>query len=194
MKIRIFIILVVLTIFCGSYANAQKKNKPNFTGTWILDESTSKNPFQSLKKSPQSVDPKRKVVRFIIIEHLDPAFNVTERQQVETFNDAGDLTEKIETTLSKLVYYTDKRGESNLFQSNQVHSSITKWNGKDVFVVVTLDEKKDNSSIFNFALSKDGKELTILNLGQQITYDLTSNGNYSLPIPIGGKNVYKKVG
>lgn len=193
MKARISIGLLFLMLTCAGYVSAQKSGKPNFSGTWLLDRSKSKvSPFESKPASP-AVDPKRKESDLIVIEHIDPKFTALEKQITETFDDSGALIDKNEFIVSNLTYFTDGRGEKNTFQSNQFHSSETKQSGRKITVTITVDEKKRKYSIFEFSLSKDGKELTIQNSGYEAHYDTTTRKDYFFAFPVTGKKTYRKI-
>lgn len=198
MESRILIILILLTAFCVVPVAAQEtdkknnKEKPNLSGTWILDESKSRDLMKELfKKSEKPESPDRKVVQKLTIEHREPEIKLVETQTVEVFDGSGKLIGREEKNLLNLIFYTDKRGEKNVFDQNQSFESRTAWKGKEIFSAVTVDSKKNIISSIKFALSKNGDELTITALSFQSQN--SSSGGYVTPVPPAGKKVYRKV-
>lgn len=180
-------IWVLLSFICVGSAAAQK---PDFSGTWLLDKSKSKDPFAKSSKTAPAADPKVKESDVIVIEHLDPEFTATEKQIVEKLDDAGAVVGKSELMLTKVTYFTDGRGEINPLNGR---SSKTKITGRKIVVTVTVDEKDRKYSVFELTFSKDGKEMTIINSGYQINYDSTTRRDYFFAFPISGKKVYTRV-
>jgi len=117
MKRQILIGLFLLTVFCVASVSAQKskKEKPNFSGMWILDESKSKDVIKELFKSSQkTVDSSNKITNQLVIEHNDPEFKLTEIAMIETSDVSGKLTEKKEKVFPSQKFFTDKRNEENV--------------------------------------------------------------------------------
>lgn len=86
------------------------------------------------------------------------------------------------------MLFTDKRGEINTFQWKRQHSSVTTWDGKKLLTAITFDKDKRQLGTITFALSKDGKELRVTNMGiSGREIDLTG----SVMVPMG--KVYRKV-
>lgn len=178
---------------------AQKKAKPDFSGTWVLDEDKSRGVFDSKLDKFSVLYPNQKKTDTIIIEHLEPKIALTEKRLIERFDGAGGLIGKDEAVLSSLVFFTDKRGESNVFGSNVPPQwSATAWSGKDILISLKQGDKKKNASMLMFSLSKDGKELEIKNMIYEIKFDESPRSpgirtEYSVSTAAGGKKVYKKV-
>ena len=159
----VFLLAVLsVTPILAQKTDKEKKNEnPNFSGTWIYDESKSNRSMKELfKSSKKPSDLARKTTRKLIIEHTEDYLKTTEIVSVELFDEKGTVAEKIDTTIPSKIYYTDKRGEQNIDEKNQTIDSITKWNDKQIMVVIK-DKKSDQISSILFLLSKDGQELTI---------------------------------
>ena len=194
MKRQILIGLFLLAVFCITPVSAQKskKGKPNFSGTWILDESKSKDVMKELFKSSQKiVDSNNKITNQLVIEHNDPEVKLTETATIETSDVSGKLTEKREKVFPSQKFFTDKRNEENVSEKNEPYKSTTVWKRKNI-VIATNDGKKQ-TSITEFILSKDGKKLTVMTLSFLKQYDSVTSKDYFIGLPFGGKRVFKKV-
>jgi len=194
MKRQILIGLFLLTVFCVASVSAQKskKEKPNFSGMWILDESKSKDVIMELFKSSQkTVDSSNKITNQLVIGHNDPEFKLTEIAMIETSDVSGKLTEKKEKVFPSQKFFTDKRNEENVNEKDKSYKSTTVWKRKNI-VIATNDGKKQ-TSITEFILSKDGKELTVITRSFLTQYDSVTSRDYFIGLPFGGKRVFKKV-
>lgn len=179
MKKRTLIGILFLMLTCAGYVAAQTKSQPNFSGTWLLDRSKSKmSPYDYNPASP-AADPKQKESDLMTIEHLGPKFTTTEKHITETFDDSGALIDKNEFQLAEFTYFTDGRGEKNILGPYILRSGVTKQAGRKITTTITMDEKKGEYYVFEFSLSKDGKELTIQ--------------NYFIAFPVIGKKIYRKI-
>lgn len=97
---------VFLITLCAGSVIAQKKAKPDFTGTWVLDIDKSSDLYKKLSKKPAAAsDTVEKRTETINITHTEPGFEVSEKQTLETFDSAGKLTGKMEDPLHPYVVY-----------------------------------------------------------------------------------------
>jgi hypothetical protein len=188
LKKSVLIGFVFLIAICAASVSAQKKAKPDFTGTWVLDIEKSSDLYKKLSKKPAAAasDTVEKRTETITITHTEPRFEVSTKETLEAFDSAGKLTGKTETILSTLILFTDKRGEINTFQWKRQHSSVTAWDGKKILTAITFDKDKRQLGTIIFALSKDGKELRAANMG------ISPGGvDVSVMVPMG--KVYTRV-
>ncbi len=184
MKRQILISLFLLAIFCVGSVSAQKtkKEKPDFSGTWILDESKSNKALKAIFKSSKNVpSSNEKTTVELLIEHLDFEFKITETVITESFDESGKLTNKVEKTSPVQTFYTDKRGERNVNGKNLPFDSRTTWQDKKILVVIP-NKKENFISSMQFSLSKDGKELTVI----YKSFEFTRGGIVS-PLSFGNK-------
>lgn len=192
---------------CTGYVSAQKDGKPDFTGTWVFDEDKSKGPYGTKPEKYSVLHPNEERTLTIVIRHNGPQLNVAEKRLVEFFDDTGKFLRKEETDLSSLIYYTDGRGESNSYSmstESPKQSSVTKWSGKEILVSLAWDEsmmlngKKLQPPTFVFSISKNGKELKIGHMGNEIKFEADDRNpgivrEYSVRAPVFGQKVYRKV-
>ena len=190
MKINaVRVIVVLLLIGASAFAtNAQaNKPKPDFTGTWLLDQKKSND--SGLTRRPDLP---------IKILHRDPEFRVTVRTEK-----AGQIIER------EFVYFTDGRGESNPLTSfvttnpsainadelkKQIARSKTKWSGNKI---VTRTQQRvqagghfaDFEQVDEWKLSEDGKVLIQTN---RITFQ-QSSGVFVPGMATDKKRVYNRV-
>lgn len=158
---------VFLIAICAGTVSAQKKAKPDFTGTWVLDlDKSAPLTKWMLKKRPDpSGAVEKRTTETLTITHTEPQFEVAIKETLETLDSAGKVTGKTETVLSTLILFTDKRGEINTFPWDQQHSSVTTWKNKEIFTSVIIDKGNSDLGILKFALSKNGKELKVTTVG-----------------------------
>jgi len=152
------VFLIVLLPISASNALSQPKSKPNFTGTWLLDQ----------KKSDDSGLTTRPDLP-IKIAHQEPDFRVTRSSEKN-----GQIVEH------HFVYFTDGRGEENEATSllttnpssakaddlkNRVTKSKTQWSGNKIVTRALL--RMDLAGHFvefeqvdEWKLSDDGNVLT----------------------------------
>jgi hypothetical protein len=158
MKIKFLIGLFLLTGFCAVPVFLQdKKEKPNFTGTWNLNLFKSRlNFFGLMSKDSKNI----KCSSQLIITHKEPEVNVAEDFECNFPNNSS-----IKPIVKKYsaIFYTDNRGETTTFD-NKAAESKTIWDGNKLVVTYyTTDSKsgkKSRSFILEYKLSKDGKTLT----------------------------------
>jgi hypothetical protein len=185
--------LFLLTVFCVAPSvfaqktgEKKKKEKPNFSGTWVYDEAKSNKASKEIFKSQKKIsNSKRKQINKFIIEHSTDMIKITETVLVEIFDESGKAIEKIEKTFPSKIYYTDKRGEQNTDEKDQPVESITQWKDKKILVTV-LDKKKEQVSTISFSLSKDGQELKAIYL------TFKSDGGFVSPLGFGDR-VFNKM-
>lgn len=190
MKINVLRVITFLLLICvcAFATNAQaNKPKPDFTGTWLLDQKKSND--SGLTRRPDLP---------IKILHRDPEFRVT----IPTEKD-GQIIER------EFVYFTDRRGESNPLTSfvttnpsaikpdelkKQVATSKTKWSGSKV---VTRTEQRvqagghfaDFEQVDEWKLSDDGQVLIQTN---RITFQ-QSSGVFVPGVATDKKRVYNRL-
>jgi hypothetical protein len=189
--------LVVLTFLCVGNVSAQKKGKPNFTGTWVFDEDKSRGPFDLTLDKHSDLFPDQKKTDILIIEHTEQQLGITEKRLIENIDSAGISVNKEESILSRLNYFTDKRGENNVYHTDGLKQwSITNWSGNDIRVSLTQGKKK-NATIMIFSLSNGGKELVVKNMIYEIKVERDertgATREFSVMTAAGGKKVYNKV-
>lgn len=186
-KKPVLIGLVLFIAVCAGSVSAQKKAKPDFTGTWVLDEDKTFDLLKKLsKKSAPSPEAALKRTTTLIIHHTDPRFEFSEKHVIEKFDDAGKITGKTESILPTTILFTDKRKEVNIYQDNRPLSSVTAWDGKRIQTVITLDKDRRQLRTVTFSLSRDGNEL-------QIKYMEMNPAGMDLGGWSSGVRVYKKV-
>ena len=172
MKRRLPIILFLLGfVFAGLVvAQNSEKAKPNFSGTWILDEWASEDfgKFMNGKKTK------------IVIEHTDPQIKVIETIVVEHVDRKGKAISKNEETFQK-IFFTDKRGEENT-TSGKTDKSLSRWDGKRILSEIHNIEQ-DTYSTTKYTLSNSDKRLTV-------TFVISIRGGPSFTP---SKLVYKRV-
>lgn len=162
---KIFNVLLIITLFsfCALAQKADKnkgiEDKPNFSGTWIIDKE---------KSYSKSADRKNVSDYTLIITHSGNELKVFRDYTVKT--DKNSYTE---------ILYTDKRKEKNVDKTGMTMQaeikSETFWK-KQAIVRRFLYDRSGNEmppyiiSGEKYSLSKDGKVLTIT-----IEYELSSN-------------------
>jgi hypothetical protein len=153
-----FIFLVVLPVIFASTALSQPKAKPDFSGTWLLDQKKSND--SGLTTRPDLP---------IKISHHEPEFRVTRSGEKN-----GQVVDR------DFVYFTDERGEENattaLLTTNpsavkaddlkkSVTKSKTKWNGNKIVTRARLRMEVaghyvEFEQVDEWKISEDGKVLT----------------------------------
>ena len=150
------IIICVCLLSCVALCAAQEKkavadkaSPPNFSGTWMRDN--AKSTFGKFKHKPYA-----KGIVTMIVEHTEPECRVIKKIKHED----GKQQEE------DLLYYTDKRGETNptLFWLGEL-TSKTGWKGLKLVSEGSEKRKDENGeSLFvmkeEWTLSPDGKTLT----------------------------------
>jgi hypothetical protein len=154
------IFLVLAAMVAQAQSSSKTKNKPDFSGSWMLD----------LKKSDQKAIPSRPDLP-IKISHHDPELSITQTSEVN-----GKTIER------ESIYYTDERGETNRATTTittnpgsvtpeelekQVTKSRTRWSGDKLVTVSTLrltaaGHVLEYELVDEWKLSKDGNVLTKL--------------------------------
>lgn len=172
----------------------KKKPLPNFTGTYVLDEARSYDiETNVLKQKLRSADPKRKVTNLLVIDHREPEINITVKQRIEIFDDAGKLLKTDELVQSEKKYFTDKRGEKNTYPGDNTYGSTTNQSGRDIFVVIAADVRNRSFNNLNYSLSKDGSEITLVNIGYKVEPDWTTGSTVMAPSALRSNKYYVKV-
>lgn len=202
MRKRTFIGLLFLILVCAAGALSQdvkteKKPKkfsgPNFTGTYILDESRSRDIEANVYKlKPPPADPKRKITNILVIEQKDAEFKTIVKRKTENFDDAGKLVKTDELVQSESTYYLDQRGEKNKFNTDKVYGSVTNQKGRDITVVITVDPKRRLYNMLTFSMSRDGREILFTNDGYKLEPDYTTGSTFVSPTALRSKKVYIK--
>ncbi len=161
MKVRCFfhlVFLLVLLAACDSAAFSQAKPKPDFTGSWLLDQKKSND--AGLTTRPDLP---------MKITHQEPEFRVTRSAERN-----GQIVER------NFAYFTDGRGEENEATAlltanpsaikaddlkNRVTKSKTKWSGNKIVTRSLLQLSVaghfvEFEQIDEWKISDDGKVLT----------------------------------
>lgn len=143
--------LVLLLAISGSTALSEPKPKPNFSGSWLLDQQKSTD--SGLTGRP---DLPMKIV------HQDPEFRVTRSYDLD-----GQIAE------GTFVYFTDRRSERNdpapgwpATLKDEGDKSHTKWNGNKIVIRKRLSPLDvggvviETERLTEYEISDDGKVLT----------------------------------
>jgi hypothetical protein len=153
-----FVFSFVLVTMSASTATSQTKAKPDFTGTWLLDQKKSNEP--GLTNRPDLP---------IKISHPEPEFRVTRQSEAN-----GQIIE------TDFVYFTDGRGEENQMTSllttnpsaakaddlkNKVTKSKTTWSDKKIVTRTKLQltvggHFVEFEQVDEWKISNDGRVLT----------------------------------
>ena len=156
-----FIFLFLLPAMFASTALSQPKAKPDFSGSWLLDQKKSND--SGLTTRPDLP---------IKITHQEPEFRVTRSSERN-----GQIVEH------DFVYFTDGRGEENEATSvlttnpsgvktadlkNRVTKSTTKWSGNKIITRARLQVQAaghylEFEQVDEWKISDDGKVLTQTN-------------------------------
>ncbi|HEX5705232.1 MAG TPA: hypothetical protein VFX97_18680 [Pyrinomonadaceae bacterium] len=179
-------IVCFAVVTCASPLVAQnKKPKPDYTGTWLLDAQKS-----------NSVGLTRRPDLPIKISHQDPELRITLTSEAN-----GQLVER------QTVYFTDGRGEENQATAmlttnpNAPHDpqkgtrSTTRWSGNKI-ITRTLLQLQAGGRVIEFELvdewklSADGKTLTQTT---KTVYLQSSGGAFIPAMAPDKKRVYNRV-
>jgi hypothetical protein len=154
-----FVFLFVLALaLSASTATSQTKAKPDFSGTWLLDQEKSND--SGLTTRPDLP---------IKITHQEPEFRVTRSSEK-----GGQTVDR------NFVYFTDGRGEENEATAllttnpsavksddlqNRVTKSTTKWSGNKIVTRARLRTEVaghflEFEQVDEWKISDDGKVLT----------------------------------
>jgi hypothetical protein len=144
MKLYVSAIFTILLLSLASFAQTDGKKtdekvKPDFSGTWVLDESKTKNLGYDLT---------------LIVIHKEPEIKVTKTYD---FKGAKRIVEQ--------TYYTDGRQVANAAMGFSTISQKTDWQSDKLFH--TQQASKDNGKTIEqtitekWELSSDGKILTL---------------------------------
>jgi hypothetical protein len=193
----LYTMLTAVVVFSQTDAQPAKKQKKftgsNFSGTWILDESRSRDiETKVLKLPPPASDPKRKVTNILFIEQKDFEVKVTFKRRKDIYDDSGKLVNSDEQVQAQSTFYGDKRGEKNKFNTEKLYDSETEQKGKEIVISIAVDDKRHLYNLLTFTLSKDGSELTYDNSGYKIEPDYTTGSSYVSPTELRSKKVYIK--
>lgn len=179
MSLRHYIFLVVLMLVYGDVPvhSVDSKSKPDFTGTWLLDEKKSDFRLSNRTDLP------------ITISHRDPEFRITIPYGTK------DKVINIE-----FVFFTDGRGEvyagaggsAKAEEGEKKPNSKTEWSGDNIVTEATLSrgnfvkyKQRDE-----WKLSRDGKVLT----QYRRTFDLKPGDIYMNRNPMPDKKmVYNRI-
>lgn len=188
MRTRSIVLLTLVGVLVVSAApqKSPPKPKPDFSGTWLLDQ----------KKSDSGVTRSDLPIKIV---HSDPEFRVTRSSESN-----GQIVER------SSVYFTDGRGEINPSTfglttnpsanakgtKNLVDESKTKWSGNKIVTRTLIRLNFDGGSHFvkfelihEWKLSDDGKVLTITHSER-----ILDSGGAIVPTLAGDKkSVYNRV-
>jgi len=158
MRVKFIVGLFLLAIYCAVPAFSQnKKEMPNFSGTWLINLSKSKlNFFGLMSKDSKNI----KCSSQLIITHKEPKINLAEDLECNFPNNAA-----IKPIIKKYssIFFTDGREETNTLD-NKTAESKTSWEGKKLVITYYVTDsksgKKNRAFIYEYKLSKDSKTLT----------------------------------
>ena len=123
-----------------SFGQAKKDSHPDFGGTWYLTALETNNKIPDFRLSIK----KDKLVE---VSYSDPSFHIiTKKKEGEKY-----------IVISEDTYYTDKRGETNVFKTDGQPvdaASTTQWDGKKIVITFKLNGNKND-----WELSSDGTKL-----------------------------------
>lgn len=204
MKYSKHLVSVLLVFFLGCAAVFSQETKkpekpkkfkgPDFSGTYVLDESRSHDIEVNVYKFKlPEPDPKRKVTNLLVVDQKEFEVKITTKQRIETFDSAGKPLNTEEVVQSESTFYGDKRGESNKFNTEKIYSSITTQNGREIVVSIAVDPKRRVYNLLTFELSKDGRELTFSNDGYKVEPDYTIGQTYVSPTALRSRKVYVRM-
>ena len=176
------ILLGVSCLFGTPTSNSSTyQNKPDLSGTWVLDWSLSESKGGDKKN-------RRYDSMTMVITHHEPELGITFKQ----------LKNKQETS-QHVDYYTDGRGEKNpVFKSKSLIRSTTKWEGNTLVSRRRTEFYETGDFYFyevtvSWELSAEGTTLT-----HSILQSETAQNRYGGKIGMGeyedrySKRVYKK--
>jgi hypothetical protein len=198
----LYALLVISACALSAFAQDAKKDKkpkkfsgPDFSGTYVLDESRSHDIEVNVYKLklPQA-GPDQKITNLLVIEQKEFEFKVSTKRRIESFDDAGKLIKTEEMVQSESTFYGDKRGEKNKFNTDTLYGSKTEQNGREIVVSIAVDEKRRLYNLLTFSLSKDGKELSFDSSGYKLEPDYTIGQKYVSPTALRSKKFYIKAG
>lgn len=171
----------------------QKFKGPDFSGTYVLDESRSHDIEVNVYKFKlPGPDPKKKITNLLVIDQKEFEFKATIKRKIETFEDAGKLLKTEDVVQSESIFYGDKRGEKNKFNTDKMYESVTTQNGREIVVSITIDAKRRVYNMLTFSLSKDGREILFTNDGYKLEPDYTIGQTYVSPTALRSKKFYIK--
>ena len=140
---RTLLSIAVLLTFAASFA-AAAQDKPNFSGTWVID--LTKSDFGPLPV-PESMS--------LVVTHKDPALKIVSKQKGEM----GEVTNERNVT-------TDGKDSTNKLNTGmgdpQTIVSKTSWSGKTLVSTYNLDAQGTPVGVKDtWELSPDAKVLTV---------------------------------
>lgn len=156
MKIKF--VLLSLVFLCAGNCFAQKE-KPDFSGTWLMEEFRSLSTGAAIKSSKYM-----SFFKQVIIKQNPPEINFKEKILFEAIRDTGARKILIDSE-NEARHFADEREEINTLQDDTKIESVSKWkDSKLVIAYHTTDIKNSKKKILGTTeveLSKDGKTLTI---------------------------------
>ncbi len=151
MNKKILVVFGLLLSFFALPVTAQKEPaKRDLSGAWIL-----KNP-----KTKKIDGIKKKITLKLVIEDNDPLIKITELELVEDLDANGKPAGKKEGQPLVKVYYTDSRGESNVYEDGRTCESVTK-RPKGSLWISKQDKEKNLTTVITFSLSENGAKLIV---------------------------------
>ena len=160
MRNRIFLVFILLVSCFAVSVFAQtvkKEDKPNFSGTWILDDKKS-GIYLNDQKVPNPFDCDTKMT--INYTQTNEAIVINFYDLCREKNKQGIQTKE---TKKKRTYFLDKRGENNTNILNEIIYSETEIKKSSLVIkeYKTDSKGKKGKLLFESAylLSKDGKTL-----------------------------------
>lgn len=179
------IILLMAAIVAGS-VSAQKADRPNFAGVWVLD--LKKSDARALKPYTGKLEKTERFASRLQIDHKEPTIRLTETFMAESLDNSKSVIGTRATGRMSTLYNTDGRGETNRLDGRRDWGSKTEWKGNTIFVNRPDLNAPINRTTLEFSLSKDGSELRII---ERTFQKLPAVGFQETEItPSGGKRIY----
>jgi hypothetical protein len=184
-----------VSIFSQDAKKPDKKPKkfsgPDFSGTYVLDESRSHDiEVNVFKQKLPSAPPNQKVTNLLVIDQKEFEFKATIKRKIERLDGAGKVEKTEEVVQSESTFYGDKRGEKNKFNTDKLYNSVTTQNGREIVVSIAVDAKARVYNLLTFTLSKDGKEITYDSSGYKLEPDYTIGQTFVSPTALRSKKFY----
>lgn len=139
----LFILVLNFAAFSQTEQNKpDKKAKPNFTGTWVLDRAKTKNVDYDLT---------------LVVLHSEPEIKIN-----------GDFDSETGRRTEQRIYYTDNRRLPGRKVFAESVSEETGWAGRTLILKTRLGTRIEGSyrnieavATEEWKISKDGKQLTV---------------------------------
>lgn len=180
-SLSVFVIMLFLCVSCILAQNKISQDKPDLSGTWILDKKESPRYFKNVEDYT------------LEISHTGEQIKIT-----KNYKNNGA------TVNYTLILFTDKRGEKNVVPLGDKPTEIeskTYWNKDELYrdysYFQTFASIRNNMyyrrNIEKYKLSEDGKKLTVIFENRSST-QVSGNENprLRLNVPNPTKLVFRK--